>query len=565
MTTGNPLFAAWTAFQSNFTVTENGDRTNISSQDALVDFFFKVIDRSTEHAVRQHLTAAWHTNPRDALKLVFYLLDIRDGKACTKSALFAFLWLYENHPKTLVANIEHLANFGCVRDLPTLLMMIRCKHAYDINYHDWEANKGEKTQRKFDHDAFYKKVRDANLPGPAKELHQAVVHLFVDSLVQDKRQLNKSKPISLFSKWLPSQDSYLNRTTALFDDVAMQIYHMDHDTVQRRPLLHARNHLRKAYISPLRKYAQIVERLMSEKKWQDIKYPRVPSVCMSRNATNFKKRDEIRYLAYLKGASAGETKINVSALKPHEICFPSYKQATALPPDLANAQWEAYVARMQKSGVLNNAVAISDVSGSMSGEPMNVSISLGLLVASLAQPPWKDHLITFSADPQFHLISGSNLAEKLRNIARMRWELNTNFDRVFDLILTTAIRSSLKEEDMPKTLFVFSDMQFDDASDGSMSKTAFERTKKKYADAGYEMPQIVFWNLRDSSGVPVTITDEGTALIGGFSGNLLKIFLEGGNFEKEWEMVKSTPKMTPVDTMRKAIDHERFNVLRVVD
>ncbi|PWN33497.1 uncharacterized protein FA14DRAFT_161318 [Meira miltonrushii] len=444
-------------------------------------------------------------------------------------------------------------------------MMIRCKHAYGINYQDWQSNKVEASQRKFDHDAFYKKVRTATLPGPAKELHQAVVKLFVDSLVQDKRQSNKFKPISLFSKWLPSQDSYLNRTTSLFDDVATQIYHMDHDTVQRRPLLHARNYLRKAYISPLRKYAKIVERLMSEKKWQEITYPKVPSVCMTRNATNFKKHDEGRYLAYLKGAAAGETKINVSALKPHEICFPSHKQAKALPPDLANAQWEAYVAKMQKSGVLNNAVAISDVSGSMRGEPMNVSISLGLLVASLAQPPWKDHLITFSADPQYHLIQGSNLAQKLRNIARMNWGYNTNFDGVFNLILTTATHYSLKEEDMPKTLFVFSDMQFDEANGGYMPTTAFERIKKKYADAGYEMPQIVFWNLRDSSGVPVTITDEGTALIGGFSGNLLKIFLEGADFEKDWEMVKHTPKMTPVDTMRKAIDHERFNVLRVVD
>lgn len=545
-------------------MTENGDLTNTSSKDALVDFFFNVIDRSTENSVRQNLNSAWQSNAKDALKLVFYLLDVREGKACTKPALFAFLWLYERHPKTLLANIVHLVKFGCVRDLPTLLMMIRCKHAKGIDYQDWQIKKVRDVQRKFDHDNFYKKVRDATIPNAAKELHEAIVKLFVDSLVQDKRQMNKAKPVSLFSKWLPSQDSYLNRTTALFDDVAMQIYHMDHGDAQRRPLLHARNHLRKAYISPLRKYSQIVERLMSEKKWNEVAYAKVPSVCMTRNATNFKNHDEERYLAYLKGAAAGETKINVSALKPHEICFPSLKQSKALPPDLANAQWQAYVTRMQNSGVLNNAVAVCDVSGSMTGEPMNVAISLGLLVASLAQAPWKDHLITFSQDPQFHLISGSNLAEKLEDIKYMNWGANTNFDRVFDLILATAKRNSLKEEEMPKTLFVFSDMQFDQA-DSNMTTTAYDRIKKKYANYGYELPQIVFWNLRDSKGVPVTITDEGTALIGGFSGNLLKIFLEGAEFEKEWEMVKDTPKMTPIDTMRKAIDHERFNVLRVVD
>lgn len=564
-THANSLFAACTAYQTNMTVTENGDLTNVSSQDALVDFFFSVIDTSTDDVVRQYLTSAWKANANDALKLVFYLFDVREGKACTKQALSAFLWLYECHPQTLLANIEHFTTFGCVRDLPTLLMMIRCKHASGINYDEWRTKKVREIQRTFDHDAFYKRIRNATLPSAAKELHVAIVKLFVDALVQDKYHLNKSKPISLFSKWLPSQDSYLNRTTALFDDVAIQIYKIDHaNNVQRRPLLHARNHLRKAYISPLRKYAQIVERLMSEKKWKEINYTKVPSVCMTRNAMNFKEHDEVRYLAYLKGAASGETKINVSALKPHEICFPSIKQAKSLPPDLANAQWEAYVTRMQMSGVLNNAVAVCDVSGSMRGQPMQVAISLGLLVASLAQAPWKDHLITFSADPEFHFVQGSCLAEKLRDIANMDWGCNTNFDRVFDLILATAKRNSLKEDEMPKTLFVFSDMQFDQA-DSSMTTTAFERIKKKYADAGYEMPQMVFWNLLFASGVPVTVTDEGTALIGGFSGNLLKIFLEGANFEEEWEMVEDKPKMTPIDTMRKAIDHERFNVLCVVD
>lgn len=564
-TQANPLFAACTSFVANLTLTENGDLTNVSSQDALVDFFFKIIDRSEEVDVRSFLTLAWQSNAKDALKLIFYLLDVRDGKACTKPALYALLWLHEHHPKTFLANIQHLINFGCIRDLPTLLMMIRCKFASEINYQDWQIQKCKKVQRKFDHDAFYKKVRNVSLSNEAVEVHQAVVRIFVDALLLDKLQMDKSKPVSLFSKWLPSQDSYLNRTTNLFDDVAVEIYNKDHHSVRRRPLVHARNYLRKTYIGPLRNHSQVVERLMSDKRWNEISYPRVPSVCMLRNAEHFKKHDDDRYSGYLKGAAAGEVKINVSALKPNEICFPSRKVATALPPDLANAQWEAYVARMEESGALNNAVAICDVSGSMSGEPMNVAISLGLLVATLAEAPWKNHLITFSEKPSFHVVQGTTLNEKIADIAKtMYWGYNTNFDRVFDLILARATRFSLKAEAMPKMLFVFSDMQFDEA-DQSMTSTAYERIKKKFAASGYEMPQIVFWNLRNSFGVPVTITDEGTALIGGFSGNLLKIFLEGANFEEEWEMVKNTPKMTPIDTMRKAIDHERFNVLRVVD
>ena len=99
-TQANPLFAACTSFVANLTLTENGDLTNVSSQDALVDFFFKIIDRSEEVDVRSFLTLAWQSNAKDALKLIFYLLDVRDGKACTKPALYALLWLHEHHPKT---------------------------------------------------------------------------------------------------------------------------------------------------------------------------------------------------------------------------------------------------------------------------------------------------------------------------------------------------------------------------------------------------------------------------------------------------------------------------------
>ena len=58
--------------------------------------------------------------------------------------------------------------------------------------------------------------------------------------------------------------------------------------------------------------------------------------------------------------------------------------------------------------------------------------------------------------------------------------------------------------------------------------TDYQVICRKFKDAGYgdAVPQIVFWNLRDSRSTPVTSTQPGVAMVSGFSKNLVKLFLE---------------------------------------
>lgn len=124
---------------------------------------------------------------------------------------------------------------------------------------------------------------------------------------------------------------------------------------------------------------------------------------------------------------------------------------------------------------------------------------------------------------------------------------NTNFQAIFDLILSQAKRHKLNEIDMPKRIFVFSDMQFDMAD---CNTTNFKAIEQKYTDSGYIKPQIIFWNLNGStSDYPVSINDNNTAMVSGFSPSILKAIL----YSKEF---------SPYTIMRETIDNDRYKQIR---
>lgn len=279
------------------------------------------------------------------------------------------------------------------------------------------------------------------------------------------------------------------------------------------------------YLSPLRASSGVIEILMSAKKWSEIPYENVPSVCMKNNSKWFLRHDETRFEQYLNSVRTGESKINAGAIYPHEIV----EQMMSIKHDTNNnqaleLQWKEIVRQVKKEGVLTNCLAVSDVSGSMTGTPMTVSIALGLLVSEVAQPPFNSILCTFSEKPEFFTVPDLPLEQKVKAIMAMDWGCNTDFQSVFDMILQKAIENKLQPNEMVKTIFVFSDMEFDEASN---SETDLGLVRKKFSDAGYPVPLLVFWNLRASFSVPAVNNDPNVALLSGFSHNLLKIFMNG--------------------------------------
>ncbi|QHO26747.1 uncharacterized protein DS421_7g202180 [Arachis hypogaea] len=369
-------------------------------------------------------------------------------------------------------------------------------------------------------------------------LHDGVSDHFANCLKNDLELLNsgKSKDISLAAKWCPSLDSSFDRSTLLCETIARRMFpRTEYEGIEEAHYAYRiRDRLRKEVLVPLRKILELPEVYMSEKRWDSIPYNRVASVAMKLYKQKFLKHDRERFMKYLVDVKSGKTTIATGALLPHEIIqslgyrYPygdedEYEAAD----EVAELQWSRMGSDMLKKGKLKNCLAVFDVSGSMYGVPMDVCVALGLLVSELNEEPWKGKVITFSANPQLHLIEGNSLYSKTNFIREMKWGMNTDFQRVFDRILEVAVDGKLKEDQMIKRVFVFSDMEFDQAS-ATPWETDYQAITRKYSEKGYgsAVPQIVFWNLGDSRATPVAATQQGVALVSGFSKNLMTLFMD---------------------------------------
>uniref|UniRef100_A0A453N228 Uncharacterized protein n=1 Tax=Aegilops tauschii subsp. strangulata TaxID=200361 RepID=A0A453N228_AEGTS len=311
---------------------------------------------------------------------------------------------------------------------------------------------------------------------------------------------------------------------------------------------------------------ELPEVYMSAQRWSELPYNRVASVAMRRYKFLFKKHDEVRFDKYLEDVEDGKAKISAGALLPHEIAAPAYRGED---DNVSELQWRRMVDDLRSKGSLRNCISVCDVSGSMNGTPMEVCVALGVLTSELSEEPWAGKVITFSSTPEIHLIKGKTLAKKMAFVKRMQWNMSTNFQAVFDQILRTAVNARLAPEKMIRTVFVYSDMEFNKASghggggyygygsrrsSGSWD-TDYNVICKKFRDAGYGdvVPQIIFWNLRDSKSTPVTSTQPGVAMVSGFSKNFLKIFLQNDGV------------VNPEAIMMQAIAGDEYQKLTVYD
>merc|ERR1711881_741532 len=242
---------------------------------------------------------------------------------------------------------------------------------------------------------------------------------------------------------------------------------------------------------------------------------------------------------------------------------------------MGNAQWAAMkrdvVEQIASTGSKRGAlVSLVDVSGSMSGTPMEVSIALGLLVSDLADAPFKHRVLTFESQPRWHKIpSLSSPVEQIRNLQRAPWGGSTNFVAAMDLLLAACVDGNVDREDVPD-LIVFSDMQFD-AANGPGWETHHARLTRVWAEKGYELPSITYWNLRGDTqgGFAAEASCPGVRLLSGFSPALLKLVLTGEEAdEDEVETVDgmgaTKARPTPYQTMRKALDAPRYDAVRAM-
>ncbi|KAF6161598.1 hypothetical protein GIB67_009477 [Kingdonia uniflora] len=585
--------------------TENFSPTFLSTGNPCLDFFFHVVPDTTSENLASRLDLSWKHDPLTTLKLVCNLRGVRGtGKSDKEGFYTAALWLHKNHPKTLAANVKWLAEFGYFKDLPEILF--RLLNGPDVRKvmkeeHEktgkvkWMTNKRGKRYcvpvegrrgRKLKEtrkEAILNKLKKLNLGNKkgrscneekiaalAKKalerynsdpnfrfLHSRISDVFAEALVSDLKFLKSGElcKISFASKWCPSLDSSFDKYTLLCESIARRVFprqsYLEYEGIEEAHYAYRiRDRLRKEVLVPLHQALELPEVYMSLNKWESLPYNRVASVAMKNYKNLFKKHDESRFAEYLESVKRGETTIAAGALLPHEI-IQSLNDIDG--KEVAELQWRRMVEDLLKKGKLENCLAVCDVSGSMSGTPMEVCVALGLLISELNEDPWKGKVITFSQNPQLHKIAGIDLHSKTSFVRRMDWGMNTDFQKVFDLILKVAKKGNLQEDKMIKRVFVFSDMEFDQASLNSW-ETDYQAIQRKFRENGYlSVPEIVFWNLRASKATPVPSAQAGVALVSGFSKNLITLFLDGEEISN------------PETAMKQAIAGPEYQNLVVVD
>lgn len=327
----------------------------------------------------------------------------------------------------------------------------------------------------------------------------------IDKIITEQleKDINSEHP-SLLAKWLPSENSGKKSK-----ELAIKV---------RKYLGYSSKKYRKT-LTLLRNKIKIVESQMSKNEWNEIDYESVPSKASMNYKDAFKKHDEKRYSKYLESVKKGEKKINTKTLFPYEIV----RQAKITKNETLDLLWKNLPDYTNKN---EKALVVADVSGSMMGLPITISVSLAMYFAERNVGIFKDKFITFSARPELQEVKGVTLNQKIRNLENAHWDQNTNIQAVFDLILDTAIENKVKTIDMPKTIYIISDMEFDEATHRN-DKTNFEIIKQKYEESGYEMPILVFWNVDSrQNNTPVTQNEKGVVLVSGASPVIFKMAVE---------------------------------------
>lgn len=325
-----------------------------------------------------------------------------------------------------------------------------------------------------------------------------------------------SQKDGLFAKWMPRKGVWFNAL--------------------RKHMKTTPKALRQEIVS----LSTTVEQKMCAKDWGSINYSHVPSIAFNLYKKAFERHDATRFTTFLGAAVQGEAKVNAGAIFPYQL-YQSFKNR-----DNANsiiAQWNNLPDYVGEGSFL----PVCDVSGSMMGLPMEISVSLGVYLSQRNKSIFKDAFVTFSTSPKMEYLKG-DVVERFRQLERAHWEMSTDLQAAFRMILNAAIRNSVPQEDMPKTLLIISDMEFNSAVRGN---TNYEAIEQQYAAAGYTMPKIVFWNVNGRIGnVPVSASQKDVALVSGASPAIVQSVLGGKDF-------------TPRGIMLEALMSDRYKAVEV--
>lgn len=468
---------------TNVAMTENNAVTHRTTKSAVLDMFAlcgAYRNRSEADCILAFKNA-YEENAALALKCLFYLRDCRGGQGERRFFRVCFRWLADNHTEAAIRNLDNVSEFGRWDDL-----------IY--------ATIGTKVEK--------------------NALAVIAKQLALDS---------ECKTPSLLAKWLPSENASSVETKKT-GNIVRQALGMTHKEYRQT-------------LSTLRTRINIVEKLMSQNRWDEIEFDKIPSKAGLIYKNAFARRDMIAK-KYETFAKSENTKVNAAVLNPVDIANEVFRNYRYTGNETDRAMLQKYWDNLKDyyNGREENGIAIVDVSGSMEGQPMNAAVSMGAYIAERGHGPFANHFITFSGNPELVKFEGVDIVDKFLRARSANWAMNTNIEAVFDMLLRVAKREGTKAEDMPQTLYIFSDMEFDGCITSGKTQrdrygysarlgrdgieTLLEGIAKDWAAAGYELPRVIFWNL-DARSQNIPALGGRFSYVSGFSMNMVECILSG--------------------------------------
>lgn len=466
--------------------TENGALVHASSGHALLDLNFRASSLNYTDGVEaiKIFKNALDESPVEAVKWLYYLRDCRGGMGFRNLFRKLMIEFLISNPEFAYDMLKATPEYGYWKDLVVMYGMT-----------------------------------------DNKNIKETILKVYIEQLTEDLKNLSEKRPVSLAGKYAPTDTSKKESIAKMAKDMM---------TTRGISVKEYRKLNR-----VLRKYIDVVERKMSTNDWDEINYESVPSRANKIYKDAFERHDGKRFEKHIDAVLKGEEKRNVGQLFPHEILKQaergySYYGKTYKEDPVVEANWKSYPRTN-----LGKILVVEDRSGSMTTSvtsnlsAMDVADALTLLFSEQLEGDFKNSFITFSERPKIWRLPEGTLASRANALNKYREVENTNIKAVFDLVLKNACQNKLTQDEMPKTILILSDMEFDSATysyygRNTMSETLFNTIRKDYERAGYDLPRMVFWNLCGrTGGVPVKENKLGVALVSGFSPAILQMVLAG--------------------------------------
>ncbi|MBE6862130.1 MAG: DUF2828 family protein [Ruminococcus sp.] len=458
--------------ENELTYTENGALTYNTTQFFCLDLFFRAgaMRNVSEREIADAVIRAYTENPLKTMKIVFFARDARGGLGERRFFRAAIRTLAQLDSGAVNRNIPLIAEYGRFDDLCTLI---------------------------------------------GTPCEKSAVEEIRRQLSEDIEAYKNSGKVSLLAKWLPSVNASSAETRASGRKIAKLM------GMSEREYRHT--------LSELRRFTDIIENRLRVCDYT-FDYEKQPSCAMMKYRKAFIRNDGIRYNEYLNAVNRGEAKLNASVLYPYDIVRRCLDGKLSAEERLSlDTTWKSLP---EYGNSAENSIAVIDGSGSMTCgigvRPIDAALSLGIYFAEHNKGRFANHFITFSEKPRLVEIKGRDIVEKVNFCNTFNEVANTDLEAVFDLVLRTAVKNKVSEDELPARLYIISDMEFDYCVEGGNNFTIFEAMKRKYARFGYRLPEVIFWNVSSrQSNMPVQRSETGAALVSGFTPALFDMVIGG--------------------------------------